>query len=101
MRAGSVSWKGVDPMTLGVHRHPPLGLGLIQREIAGVRVIMRAAGSWYRLLPSAGAGAHWADGIDSGGAGVGGSLCMSLVVWGAEVECVWNNHRMTDEALCD
>jgi hypothetical protein len=49
VRADSVPWKGVDPMTLGVHRLPPLGLGLIQRKIAGLRVIIRAAGSWYRL----------------------------------------------------
>ena len=71
MRADSVSWKGVDPMTLGVHRLPALGLGLIQQDIAGVRVIMRTAGSWYRLPPSEGVGAHWDDGIDSGGDGVG------------------------------
>jgi hypothetical protein len=45
-------------MTLGAHRLPPLGLGLIQRDIAGVMVIMRTAGSWYRLPPSEGVGAQ-------------------------------------------
>ena len=68
VRSGSVSWKGVDPMTLGAHQFPPSGWF----DTTGNCWSEDYYATCWKLVSSSIA-ARWVHGIDSGGTGLGGA----------------------------